>query len=191
MWHSSKSRIPVVFTFLAVMFAAFAIAGCGDEGEPAAGGATSAATSATGGESDPTGDSGASETESEGTPADDGGVSPDGDDGGVGTEGGAGDEEPARAPVEITVAGNRFGPETSDEVHVPAFMAIELDVTVRGPKDQKLLITPPTGKPFSRTFPGGKRSTYLLEGLRPNRSLIVSAGRDRVAVVADVVEAGP
>lgn len=191
MFHSSKSRISFVLTVLAMVFATFAIAGCGDEDEPVAGGTTSVATSATGGVSDATGDSGASQTGSEGTPADDGGVSPDGDDGGVGTEGGAGDEEPARAPVEITVAGNRFGPETSDEVHVPAFMAIELDVTVRGPKDKELLITPPTGKSFSRTFPGGKRSTYLLEGLRPNRSLIVSAGRDSVTVVADVVEAGP
>ncbi|MDO8443779.1 MAG: hypothetical protein Q7S78_02240 [Candidatus Azambacteria bacterium] len=191
MWYSSKSRISVVLVVLALSFAAITIAGCGDENEPAAGGATATATSATGGKSGATGDPETSETGPVDTPADDGGVSPQGDDGGVGTEGGAGDEEPARAPIEMTVAGKRFGPETSDEVHVPAFMAIELDVTVRDSADKKLLITRSDGKSFSRTFPGGKRSTYLLEGLRTGRSLIVSIGSDSVTVVADVVEVGP
>lgn len=191
MRYSSKSRIPVVVAVLALAFSSIVVAGCGDEEEPAAGGATQAATSATGGESGATGESETTDSGSTGSPADDGGVSPQGDDGGVGTEGGAGDEEPARAPIEITVAGKSFGPETSDEVHVPAFMAIELDVTVRDQQDKKLLIVRPGGKKISHTFPGGKRSTYLLEGLRTGQTLYVTTGKDSVAVVADIVEAGP
>lgn len=166
--------------------AAFAIAGCGDEDDPAAGGSTSATASTTGTTDGATGDSGSTAAESGEATADDGGVSPEGSDGGD-AEGGAGDEEPARAPIKITVEGDGFSSDTSDEVHVPTFMALELDVTVKGSNDAKLLITKPDGKKISRTFPGGKRSTYMLDGLRPGRTLLVTNGRSQLIVIADLV----
>lgn len=186
MQGSSKSRISVLLVILAVVIAAFAIAGCGDEDDPAAGGSTSATASTTGTTNGATEVSGSTAAESGETTVDDGGVSPEGEDGGD-VEGGAGDEEPARAPIKITVEGGEFSADTATEFHAPTYMAIELDVTVKGSNDAKLLITKPDGKKISRTFPGGKRTTYMLEGMRPGRSLLVASGSSQLIVIADLV----
>lgn len=183
MLYSSKSRISLVIAVFALVSFAFLIAGCGDEDEPAGAGSTAAATSENGGSGE---ESATAETGSTDASAEDGGASPGGDEG---DEGGAGDEEPARAPIDITVIDGKFGGKTSDEVHVPTYMAIELNVDVKDEKDAKLQIERP-GKKFARTFPAGKKTSYLMDGLQPGKAMVVSYGGDSVVVIADLV-AGP
>lgn len=183
---SSESRIRLFFVVFSLALTALFLAGCGDDdGTTTSSGATAAATGETSAEvtSQATGDTG--QTSGEGTTSETG-------DGGTSAqpESKVGDEEAARTPVTMTVAGNRFTAGTARNVHVPSFIAIELDVTVEGPNSKTLLVTRPGGAQKTFTFPGGERSTRQIEGLRPGRSLIVAIGRDRVTVVADA-EPGP
>lgn len=126
-----------------------------------------------------------------------------GDDGGVGTgangagaadpdaaaDSTQGDEEGARTPVEITISGGGFGSATPNRVHVPSFIAIELDVTVKDARGYKVTVVR-DGKRSEHAVSGGGRSSVMLEGLRPNRSLTVKLGGDTVDVTADA-EPGP
>lgn len=193
MQGSSKSRISIFFVLAALTLPLLSAVGCGDDDQPASDDASpSGVTSTTSGTTGSTNTGESGETGESAPADDDGGVAPGGSDGGAGTDdqGGAGDEEAARTPVEITTAGNGFSEKTPNEVHVPAFIAIELDVTVAGSAPKRLVITRPGGQHLTHVFPAGRRSSYTAEGLRPGRSMIVALGDDRIEVVADA-EPGP
>lgn len=171
--------MPLISLFAACLLA---LAGCGDETvEPLP------ATAATGA----TGQSATPETAAEGEPGDDGGAGVQDEAADPGTSGDSeqGDEEGARTPVEITVSDGAFGTATPSRVHVPAFIAIELDVSVKDSRGYKLTVVR-GAVTTEHTVTGGGRSSVMLEGLRPGRSLDVKLGGDTVEVTADA-EPGP
>lgn len=175
--------MPLIFLFAACLLV---LAGCGDAAEqaaPVSGAAGAVEQSAT----PPT-------AVSEGAGGGDGGVSAGATgeratDPGTSGDSGQGDEEGARTPVEITVSDGAFQPSTPGRVHVPSYIAIELVVTVKDTRGYKLIVVR-DGKRTAHAVAGGGRSSVMLEGLRPNRSLAVKLGGDTVAVVADA-EPGP
>lgn len=164
------------------------LAGCGDDGQSTRSGAVSAATgpaavAPTGGATSAAGATGATSpgTEGEGESVD----RPTGDETPQ-----SGDEEGARTPVVITIEHGRFAARTPDVVHVPSFIAVELDVGVRDGGSHTLTIVR-DGEPAARreqVKPG--YNTILLDGLRPGKRLTVRLGSSRTVVVADA-EPGP
>lgn len=177
---NSNSLLTAVF--IAVLTAFFA--GCGDGAKtaaPAAGvtvqsgpSAVTEATSATGG----SGATGAGATD--GQSAQTGGKPAPA----------AGDEQGARTPVAITVENGGFANKTPKRVHVPSFIAIELDVGVKDPRRYEIkILRAGAAKPTLKTVHPGY-STIELEGLRPGKTLTVALGARHVVVVADA-EPGP
>lgn len=168
---------------------AFVVSGCGDAAETGAngakgsGGASDGATAVTGGATSATAATGASGT-TDGPTEQSGGVSPED------TQGSEGDEEGARTPVSITIKNGAFVGDTATRVHVPSFIAVELDVSVRDSREYQLDISRGGSdvaivevvKPGSRTI--------QLEGLRPGKTWTVRLGGEKLVVVADA-EPGP
>ncbi|MBI4898351.1 MAG: hypothetical protein HY827_08280 [Actinobacteria bacterium] len=101
----------------------------------------------------------------------------------------AGDEEGARTPVVITIENGRFSDKTPVNVHVPSYIAIELDVGLRDSEPQVLTITRQGGGATRKTVKPGYTNIQL-EGLRPGKSLSVALGGSRLTVIADA-EPGP
>lgn len=178
MQGSSKTRISIALSVIALVFAALGMSACGDSKDTSGGGASAATASegATGATADQTGSS-----------AENGAADPGSAQGEDGSQGGAGDEEPARAPIDLTVVDGGFSEKTTDEVHVPVGMAIELNTTVEGDQARELTIKREGEKATTHTFPGGKRTSYMVEGLRAGRSMVVSYGSGQVLVIADLV----
>jgi hypothetical protein len=97
----------------------------------------------------------------------------------------AGDEQSARTPVVITVENGAFANKTPKLVHVPPFIAIELDAGVRDPHTYKLeILREGAAKTQTKTINPGY-TTIQLEGLRPGKTLTVALGARHVVVVAD------
>lgn len=187
---SGKSRLGSGFALLLAVLLVAVATGCGDD-ERADGSAgetaqtNSAATTSTGSENGGptvgTGQSGQT-GQTEQTQAD-----PDsGDD----ESSGAGDEDAARTPVMTAIKNGTFTAATPGRVHVPAFIAIELEVNVADERSYRIAIKRDgESRPGIRTVAFGE-NRFMIEGLRPGRRLTVSfAGRD-VVVVADA-EPGP
>jgi hypothetical protein len=100
-----------------------------------------------------------------------------------------GDEEAARTGIAIGLRHGGFTKTTPHKVHVPAFIKLELDITVADNRDYKLAINEAGG---TKTHSFSKAGSYklTLEGLRPNRSLSLALDRQMVTIVADA-EPGP
>jgi hypothetical protein len=103
---------------------------------------------------------------------------------------GAGDEEAARAPVDVSVRDSAFTGSTTRRVHVPAFFPIELTVEVESSADEKLKIfNNEEGGTFR--FRGGSKRVMPLGGLRPGRTYVITTSKgQKVRIVADA-EPGP
>ncbi|MFY9489239.1 MAG: hypothetical protein WAP35_11180 [Solirubrobacterales bacterium] len=178
---STKIRIVLLGAILAIGFA-----GCGDDEKQPDSAATAptadgrSATRSTGAVVSP--ETGA--TDDSGVTPEDGAVVP----GEADARGGAGDEEAARTPVDISISDGRFGRDTPKVVHVPSFIAVEVIAVVKGDRDQ-IITVKRDGKSTRYTLSPG-RQAIMLEGLRPKRSLEVRLGADKVVVTADA-EPGP
>jgi hypothetical protein len=168
------------------------VAACGDDDEPAAGPAgTATATPTATATATPT------PTSTPTPPAESGGgsggaASPE-DNGGTGgaaapgnpedQPGGAGDEEAARVPVEITVGADGITPR---RVSVPAFLALQ--VVVHNERSEQVIVRLEGAEPM--TVGPGATFTANLDGRRPGRYAI-DAGDAGQAVLVTGVEAGP
>lgn len=165
---------------------AFVISGCGDAAETGANGAggtsdgATAVTNTAAPDTAATGAAGATNSPSEQS----GGVSPNESQGSVG------DEEGARTPVSITIKNGAFTGDTATRVHVPSFIAVELDVSVRDSRDYRLDISRGGSDVaiVEVVQPGSK--AIQLEGLRPGKTWTVRLGSEKLVVVADA-EPGP
>jgi hypothetical protein len=90
--------------------------------------------------------------------------------GGEQGEGGAGDEEAVRVPVTLTADGGSLSPTV---VTIPAFLAVELRVSVKGGAE-KLTISVPGGGTLS--VAAGQTATKRLAGLKPGDYAVTTAG---------------
>ena len=159
---------------VASLAVAAALSGCGGDDEPTAAPATPAPPAATATETPtetptPTPSPAATDTPAPENPED--------------QPGGAGDEQEARVPVELTVAS---GGITPPEVSVPGFLALELIVHNKLPVEVVVRLegaTPIAVGP-------GKTARARLEGRRPGRYAI-DAGVAGKAVLITGVDAGP
>ncbi len=180
---TSKSTLTLCFCALA----AAGLLGCGDDETAGSVGATQSQTAQT-------------EASSEGATAATGDTAGSSGESGGGTEATAtqpretqepaGDEEGARTPVVITIENGRFSDKTPVNVHVPSFIAIELNVGLRDPEPQVLTITRQGAGSAKRTTVKPGYTNIQQEGLRPGKSLTVELGRSRLTVIADA-EPGP
>ncbi len=102
--------------------------------------------------------------------------------GGEQGEGGAGDEEAARVPVTLTADGGALSPTV---VTIPAFLAIELQVSAKG-SAEKLTIAAPGGGTLS--VAAGQTATKRLAGLKPGDYPVTTAGGGKT--VLHVVNGG-
>jgi hypothetical protein len=167
------------------------VAACGDDDEPAAGPtatatATPTATATATPNSTPTptpsaesgGTGGA--TSPEGGGATGGAAAPENPED---QPGGAGDEEAARVPVEITVGADGITPR---RVSVPAFLALQ--VVVHNERSEQVTVRLEGAEPM--TVGPGATFTANLDGRRPGRYAI-DAGDAGQAVLVTGVEVGP
>lgn len=167
--------------------AAAGLWGCGDDKTADSTGATPAQTAATG-------DTAAGASAVTGATA--GSSGPTGD--GTGTtatqprepQEPAGDEEGARTPVVITIENGRFSDKTPVNVHVPSYIAIELNIGLRDPESRVLTITRQGAGGVQRKTVKPGYTNIQQEGLRPGKSLSVELGGSRLTVIADA-EPGP
>jgi hypothetical protein len=165
------------------------VAACGDDDEPAAGPAGTATAT-------PTATATATPSSTPTPPAESGGTggaaSPE-NGGGTGgaaapgnpedQPGGAGDEEAARVPVEITVGADGITPR---RVSVPAFLALQ--VVVHNERSEQVIVRLEGAEPM--TVGPGATFTANLDGRRPGRYAI-DAGDAGQALLVTGVEAGP
>jgi hypothetical protein len=165
------------------------VAACGDDDEPAAGPAGTATAT-------PTATATATPSSTPTPPAESGGTggaaSPE-NGGGTGgapapgnpedQPGGAGDEEAARVPVEITVGADGITPR---RVSVPAFLALQL--VVHNERSEQVIVRLEGAEPM--TVGPGATFTANLDGRRPGR-YVIDAGDAGQALLVTGVEAGP
>ena len=169
----------------AVLVAAAALVGCGDDDPATAGSSatpapTAAATETATPTPTPTPTPTASPTE---TPTPTATEQPEAEPGPEEQEGGAGDEEEARVPVRFEVTGAGIAPR---RVGVPGFLALELvvrnetfsPVTAQLEGEQPLAVDP------------GQTGRLRVEGRRPGR-YTVDFGDAGTAVIVTGVEPGP
>jgi hypothetical protein len=161
----------------AALIGAGALAGCGSDDEPAAQsvrqGPATAPGAATGPDptlpttTTPPGPAATGTTTTEAptattgvptTTAPDTGGTPAGGEQG---EGGAGDEEAARVPVQLTASAGSLSPTT---VTIPAFLAVEVAVTAEGGAEQVTIAAPGGG---TLSVPAGGTARRRLTGLKP------------------------
>jgi hypothetical protein len=98
-------------------------------------------------------------------------------------EGGAGDEEAARVPVELTVGGDGITPR---RVEVPAFLALEL--IVHNQRFEPVAVELEGAEPLF--VDPGQTGRVRLEGRRPGRYRIETDNAGSTTLVTGV-EAGP
>jgi hypothetical protein len=156
----------------ALLVAVAVLAGCGGDDEPAAGPAPTATATPTPTATPtatPTPTATATPTPTPTSPED--------------QQGGAGDEEAARVPVELTVGADGISPP---EVSVPAFLALEL--IVHNERSDEVVVQLEGADPL--TVEPGATSRARLDGRRPGRYAI-DAGAAGEAVLVTGVEAGP
>jgi uncharacterized lipoprotein len=101
-------------------------------------------------------------------------------------QGGAGDEEPARVPVLLTLRPQGVRPAI---VHVPPFLNVELRVRNRTRHAVSVTVREAAGE-NAVTVAEGESSTLRLEGLKPGR-YTVDAGIAGEATIVAGDEAGP
>jgi hypothetical protein len=91
-------------------------------------------------------------------------------------EGGAGDEEPARVPLEFTLSDGGLKPET---ISVPAFLGLELIVHNQTSSPQRVVLEGsgsldvPAGDTARARFEGRKKGTYSVDAGSAHAQVIV------------------
>ena len=159
---------------IALLAAAAALGGCGDDEEPTAAPAPTPPAAATEAPTET-----ATATASPSPTATDGPTPERPED----QEGGAGDEQEARVPVELTVSSGGITPR---QVSVPGFLALEL--VVRNELPVEVVVRLEGATPIA--VAPGETARAKLEGRRPGRYAI-DAGAAGKAVLVTGVEAGP
>lgn len=166
----------------AIVLSSIALAGCGGDNEDA--GATVTATT-------PVATMAPTATGTPTTPTATTGVPPAAATTGTDTvapedrPGGAGDEEAVRVPAEIAVDGADATPKT---ITLPAFLPIELRITVKGGAQRAQLDAPGAG---TIDLSGGS-ATVRLDGLKPGTyTLTTDSGARATLTVTPGGEVGP
>ncbi|MGH2907288.1 MAG: hypothetical protein ACRDKI_11045 [Solirubrobacterales bacterium] len=103
---------------------------------------------------------------------------------------GAGDEEAARTPVAIGLKNGGLTKRTAKVVHVPSFIAIELDIDVADAKSYSLAIDyGSTHRSVTYDKPGSYK--LMVEGRRPGKTVTIALlNGEQVTVKADA-DPGP
>jgi hypothetical protein len=89
--------------------------------------------------------------------------------GGEQAPGGAGDEEAPRVPATFTISGSSISPA---QITVPAFLAIDLAVSVKGAAEQVTVAAPGVGTLYVAT---GGTARKQLAGLKPGDYAVTTA----------------
>jgi len=172
--RSSRLATELVRRLLIPLLAAAALYGCGGDDEPTAAPATPAPPPAA-----PTETPTATPSVTPSPTATDAPAPENPED----QPGGAGDEQEARVPVELTIAPSGITPP---EVSVPGFLALEL--IVRNRLSAEVVVRLEGATPIA--VGPGETARAKLEGRRPGRYAI-DAGTAGKAVLITGVEAGP
>lgn len=192
-WRMSQSLRAGVLAGLALV--ALLSAGCGDDAATVAQESTSAVPAATTPAAVPTtttttpasGTTPAPSTAESGTGTETAPTATTGQPTGETVEGGAGDEEAIRVPAAFRVRAD--GTVTPEQITVPAFLPVEITITVAG-ADRRVTVQAPGAGVFD--VAGGGTARKRLAGLKAGEYAVVVQGGGRATLrVTPGGDAGP